>query len=67
MARTKKELTNNVIGKDETRWVSYYDTDGNLQYVVTSNKDRTVYYIYDESYNKLGRGKSPLELQKKYM
>lgn len=67
MARTKKESTNCTVGKDEIRWASYYDADKNLKYMITSNKDRTTHYLYDGNYNKLGRAKSPLELQEKYM
>ena len=67
MARTKKESTSGTVGKDEICWASYYDADKNLKYVVTSNKDRTMHYLYDGNYNKLGRAKSPLELQEKYM
>ena len=67
MARTKKEAAIAEIGKDEIRWVSYYDAEKNLKYVVTSNKDGTMHYLYDGNYNKLGRAKSPLELQEKYM
>lgn len=67
MARIKKESTNCTVGKDEIRLASYYDADKNLKYMITSNKDRTTHYLYDGNYNKLGRAKSPLELQEKYM
>lgn len=67
MARTKSETSDATINKDEVRCASYYDESNKLKYIITSNKDCTMFYIYDGEYNKLGRGKSPLELQEKYM
>lgn len=57
----------NEISKSELRWVGIFDTKGKRKYTITSNKDRTLYYIYDENNNKLGKSKSPVELEKKYV
>ena len=67
MPRTKKDATEAVsIGKNEVRWVSVYDINRNLRYAITSNKDRSVYYIYDKDFKKLGKAKTPDELKEKY-
>ena len=67
MPRTKKDTTKEeTMGKSERAWVSAYDANNNLKYTVTSNKDRSVYYIYDKDFKRLGRGKSPLELERKF-
>lgn len=67
MPRTKKDATEApTIGKSEIRWMSMYDVEKNLRYTVTSNKDRSVYYIYDKDLKRLGKGASPLELEKKF-
>lgn len=67
MPRTKKDATETVsIGKSEIRWVSVYDINRNLRYIITSNKDRSVYYIYDKDLKRLGRGTSPSELERKF-
>lgn len=57
----------NEISKNELRWVGIFDKKGNRQYTITSNKDRSLYYIYDKDNNKLGKSKSPVELERKYV
>jgi hypothetical protein len=67
MARTKKDVAEApTIGKSEIRWMSAYDIDKNLRYVITSNKDRSVYYIYDKDLKRLGKGANPTELERKF-
>ena len=56
-----------TINKNETKWVSGLDEDGNLKYTITSNTDRSWYYIYDKDNNKLGKAKTPPELYSKYL
>lgn len=56
----------NCIGKNEKQWVTCRDQHGNLKYVITSNSERSWYYIYDNNYKKLGKAKAPTELQQKY-
>ena len=53
------------INKNETVWVTGFDSSGNLKYVITSNADRSLYYIYDKDYKKLGKAKNPVDLQTK--
>lgn len=55
-----------MINKNETQWVFGLDKNGNLKYTITSNAERTWYYIYDKDNNKLGKAKSPVELEEKY-
>lgn len=67
MPRAKKDTTEAAtIGKSEIRWMSAYDVNKNLKYTITSNKDRSVYYIYDKDLRRLGRGTSPPELERKF-
>ncbi len=54
------------IGRNEIIWLSGRDNNGNTRYTITSNTDRTQYYIYDKDYNKLGKAKTPTELEEKY-
>ena len=54
------------IGRNEIKWVSAYDKDHNLKYVITSNKDRTVHFIYDAYMKKLGSNPNPNVLEEKY-
>ena len=54
------------IGKNELLWVTGYDVNGNLKYVISSNPERSWYYIYDKDFKKLGKAKTPTELQEKY-
>lgn len=55
------------IGRNEQRWVTGKDESGNLKYIITSNMDRSWYYIYDKNYTKLGKAKTPPELYEKYL
>lgn len=55
-----------MISRNEIKWVSGLDKNGNLRYTITSNVDRTWYYIYDKDGNKLGKAKNPNELEEKY-
>jgi hypothetical protein len=54
------------ISKNEIVWLHGQGEDGNLKYIITSNIDRSWYYIYDKDYQKLGKAKTPTELEKKY-
>lgn len=50
-------------------WVGYYTIDHNLLFIMTSKESRDFYYLYelvDGSFKKLGRAKSPQELEKKF-
>ena len=54
------------ISKNELLWVTGYDANGNLKYVISSNPERSWYYIYDKDFKKLGKAKTPDELKEKY-
>lgn len=54
------------MGRNEISWVTGLDQNGELNYTVTSNEERTWYYIYDKSGNRLGKSKNPTELENKY-
>lgn len=59
------------IGKDEMIWERIYGTDEKLHYLITSDKQRDVYFLYsvdkDKSVSKVGKAKTPPELWKKYL
>ena len=51
-------------------WTSYYNTASELVFVVTSKSPlRDMYFLYevvDGSLTKIGKAKSPLELEEKF-
>ena len=57
-----------VCPKNEMAWVRYCSDKGDLMYVITSNKTRDSYYLYDvtEKQTRLGKGKTPRDLESKY-
>lgn len=63
MAKTK-------YPKGETPWVSYYDRDRNLRFLITSNYKRDLYYLYsclqDGELKRIGKGKNPKTLETKH-
>lgn len=56
--------------KGERVWVSYYNADHELVFILTSKEPAREYYFLYElangTFKKLGRGQSPKELEKKY-
>lgn len=56
--------------KGERGWVSYYDPAGGLLFILTSKEnDRSWYFLYkieDGKMKKLGRARTPPELEEKY-
>ena len=64
MARTKSSTKS--ISKSEVLRETWNNLDGSLRYVISSNKEMTTFYIYDNDYNKLGSGKNPIALADKY-
>ena len=59
------------ISKDEQVWTTIRSKGQQGCHIITSKKsNRDYYYIYatdGESYTKLGRGKSPIELEEKWL
>lgn len=54
------------IPKGEILWERIFDKYKKLQYVVTSKSIRDYYYLYavdGDNLKKLGKGKSPVELE----
>lgn len=56
--------------KNETVWVSYRTSNGDVTHILTSKQTRDAYFLYevlpDGSLNKLGKAKSPTELETKF-
>lgn len=55
--------------KGEKVWTSYYTPSGDLRFILTAKPQRDAYYLYelvDNEFKKLGRSKSPLELEDKF-
>lgn len=58
-----------IYPKGERVWKTHYE-DGEIQYVVTTKgNNREVYYLYrvkGNSFEKMGKSPSPIELEEKY-
>lgn len=55
--------------KGETVWVGYYNRDHELLFIMTSKEARDFYFLYelaDGKFKKLGRSKSPKELEERF-
>lgn len=55
--------------KGEYVWTSYYNLSHELLFIVTSKPARDVYFLYevvDGAFKKIGKAKSPLELEEKF-
>ena len=55
--------------KGEQVWTSYHDSSHELLFIVTSKPTRDFYFLYelvDGAFKKLGKAKSPLELEEKF-
>lgn len=55
--------------KSETVWTSYYASSDNLMFILTAKPQRDAYYLYEflaNEFKKLGRSKTPLELEAKF-
>ena len=56
--------------KGETVWVSYQKSDGTPVFILTSKPARDFYFLYevldDGSLKKLGKARSPTELEEKF-
>ena len=59
-----------VRPKNEIVWTLYYNTSGSPVFLLSSKPNREYYIMYeildDGKLNRLGKSKSPLELEKKY-
>lgn len=56
--------------KGEHAWVGYYNKTGSLLFIITSkNSSRDLYYLYRNAggtFEKIGKGKDPIELCEKH-
>ena len=55
--------------KGETVWVSYYNSNKELLFIMTSKPIRDFYFLYevvDGEFKKLGKAKNPAELEEKF-
>lgn len=55
--------------KGETVWTEYYNKSHELRFIITSKTTRENYFLYElvgEEFKKLGRAKTPTELEIKY-
>lgn len=57
--------------KGETVWVSYRTSKGETTHILTSKPARDFYFLYevlpDGKLNKLGKAKTPTELERKFL
>ena len=59
----------NKLPSNETLWLTRISDSGKTL-LITSNKDRSTYFIYeqtDSGLEKLGKGLNPLELERKFV
>lgn len=60
----------NGIPKSEKIWVKRITVSGEVYYITSKENDRGVYYLYKMNGDKavkLGKSKSPTELEQKYI
>lgn len=58
------------IPKSEIQWVEYRNSDGNITHIMTSGESRGFYMLYEkkgEDFVKLGKAKSPSDLEDKFL
>ena len=63
-------MTGPKYPKGERVWVGYYNANHELLFILTSKESsREYYFLYelaDGAFRKLGRARSPLELEEKF-
>jgi hypothetical protein len=59
-----------IAPKGERIWASYYNSQSELLFILTSKATRDFFFLYevtkDATLKKLGKSRSPLELEEKY-
>lgn len=58
-----------IYPKGERVWVGYYNRNHELLFIMTSKEARDYYFLYevvDGKFKKLGRAKSPKELEERF-
>lgn len=70
MRQIVSKMENVKYPKGETVWVGYYDVSGDLRFILTSkDNNRDFYFLYefiDGRFNKLGKSRSPKDLEDKF-
>lgn len=65
-----KKKSKYICPKGEHVWVGYYTEKLELKFIVTTKESaRDFYYLYelvDDKFKKLGKSRSPRELEKKF-
>lgn len=62
-------MNNIKYPKGESRWFHYFTSSHVLMFLITSNPSREWYYLYefvDGAFIRLGKAKSPIELEKRF-
>lgn len=62
-------MSNLIYPKNEIVWVGYYNSKHELLFIMTSKEARDYYFLYelvDGKFNKLGKARSPKELEEKF-
>lgn len=57
------------VSKNEIPWLRYYDRAGNYRFLLTSSRNRELYFLYEVSdgdFTKLGKDRSPKKLEEKF-
>lgn len=55
--------------KGERVWVGYYNSNHELLFILTSKDSRDFYFLYElveDGFRKLGKARSPMELEEKF-
>ncbi len=68
MVKTSDGKNAGRLPKNEILWERYYNKDGEMLFVMTSDKLAETYTLYsykDGFFVRLGRGRSPTELEQK--
>lgn len=55
--------------KNELKWTVYTNIHEEVVFRMTSNLSREIYYLYeliDNEFKKVGRGRTPIELEEKF-
>ena len=58
-----------IYPKGERVWTSYYNLSNELLFIITSKPARDFFFLYelvDGVFKKLGKSKSPLELEERF-
>lgn len=52
---------------NEIIWISVKNSTGDTFYITSKKDDRSIYFIYDSEWKKLGKGRNPNVLTSNYV